>query len=136
VGELARERFPGGVLIDTPHWNRAERVARTQDALAGGVPAVFEASFLADGVSVAVDVLERMDGGRRLIEVKSASSQKDEHLPDVAVQVHVAEASGVPIHVAGFSGTSEAGPRCPERQRRVARRRQPPAGYGSSLRMD
>jgi hypothetical protein len=97
VGEAARALFPGGVLIDLPHAARTERVARTRDALDSGAPAIFEAAFQADGVFVAVDVLERQDDGFRLIEVKSATSQKEEHIPDVAIQVHVAEASGVPI---------------------------------------
>ena len=30
VGEAARARYPGGVLIDLPHHARAERVAATQ----------------------------------------------------------------------------------------------------------
>jgi len=97
VGDAARGLFPGGVLIDLPHSARTERVARTRDALASGAPAVFEAAFQAGGVFVAVDVLERQADGFQLIEVKSATSQKEEHIPDVAIQVHVAEASGVQI---------------------------------------
>ena len=97
VGEVARGDFPGGVLIDVPHSAREQRVAETRTALDGGAPAIFEASFLADGVFVAVDVLERVDHGFRLLEVKSSTSQKEEHIPDVAIQVHVAEASGVSI---------------------------------------
>ena len=100
VGELARTRFPGGVLIASPHGVREERLAETHRALEAGAPAIFEASFLADGVFVAVDVLERLDDGFRLIEVKSATSRKEEHLPDVAIQVHVAAASGIPIRQA------------------------------------
>ncbi len=34
--------------------------------------------------------MERLDDGFRLIEVKASSSQKDEHIPDAAVQKHVA----------------------------------------------
>ena len=97
VGEVARQRFPGGVLIDLPYYQREERVAATRAALADGAPAVFEATFVADHTFVAIDVLERLDDGYRLIEVKSSSSQKDEHIPDVAVQAHVAEASGLAI---------------------------------------
>src|SRR5438046_5971481 len=33
VGEAARARYPGGVLIDLPHHAGAERVAATQKAL-------------------------------------------------------------------------------------------------------
>jgi hypothetical protein len=99
VGELARTRFPGGVLIDLPHHARKERVAATKAALDAGAPAIYEATFIADDTYVAIDVLERVDGGHRLTEVKASTSQKDEHIPDVAVQAYVAAACGV--HVAG-----------------------------------
>ncbi len=97
VGELARGGFPGGVLIDLPYYAVAERIRLTQAALDTKVPAIFEASFKADHTYVAVDVLERLDQGFRLIEVKSSSSQKDEHIPDAAVQVHVAKQSGIDV---------------------------------------
>jgi len=55
---------------------------------------IFEAAFRTESAHVAIDVLEGVDGGFRLTEVKSGSLVKDEHLPDAAIQVHVAEASG------------------------------------------
>ena len=97
VGELARGRFPGGVLIDLPHNAVEERVAATQAAIASGAPAIFEASFVADDTFVAVDVLERVPGGWRLIEVKSSSSQKEEHVTDTAIQLYVLRLSGLAI---------------------------------------
>jgi predicted RecB family nuclease len=100
VGDAARARYPGGVLIDLPHDARAERVAATQRALDVGAPAVFEATFIADGTFVAIDVLERHGDGYRLTEVKSSSSQKDEHIPDVAIQARVAAACGIKITAA------------------------------------
>ena len=59
VGELARTRYPGGVLIDLPHQARPERVAATAAALASGAPAVFEATFIGRDTYVAIDVLEQ-----------------------------------------------------------------------------
>jgi predicted RecB family nuclease len=97
VGELARGRFPGGVLIDLPHNAVEERVTATQAAIASGAPAIFEASFVADDTFVAVDVLERVPGGWRLIEVKSSSSQKEEHVADAAIQLHVLRRSGLTV---------------------------------------
>jgi predicted RecB family nuclease len=97
VGEAARARFPGGVLIDLPHDAGAERVAATQQALQNGAPAIFEATFIADGTFVAIDVLEKHGDGYRLTEVKSSTSQKDEHIPDVAIQARVAAACGVNV---------------------------------------
>src|SRR3989454_6381995 len=100
VGEAARARYPGGVLIDLPHHARAARVAATHEALDAGAPAVFEATFIADDTFVAIDVLEQQNDGYRLTEVKSSSSLKDEHIPDVAIQARVAAACGVKITAA------------------------------------
>src|SRR5881394_4155480 len=100
VGEAARARYPGGVLIDLPHHAGAERVAATQKALDAGAPAIFEATFIADDTFVAIDVLERQNDGYHLTEVKSSTSQKDEHVPDVAIQARVAAACGVQIRAA------------------------------------
>jgi hypothetical protein len=97
VGVLARGAFPSGTLVDLPHDAYDERVALTQKLIEDGAPAVFEASFVADNTFVAVDVLTPQDGGFHLTEVKSSSSQKEEHLPDAAVQVHVLEQSGIRI---------------------------------------
>ena len=63
-----------------------------------GAPAVFEAAFEADGIRVAVDVLKREAGNAwTLIEAKSASSQKPEHVQDAAVQLHVLAKAGVDV---------------------------------------
>lgn len=94
VGVEARRRFPGGVLIDLPH-DDPRRVAATAEALKSGAPAIFEATFVEDGVFAAVDVLERANGGFNLIEVKATTKVKDEHYPDVAVQAHVVRRAGI-----------------------------------------
>ena len=96
VGNLARQRFPGGVLIDLPH-DDPTRVAATRLALDAGAPAVFEATFVEDRVYVAIDVLERNGDGFTLIEVKGSTKVKDEHIPDVAIQVWVARQAGLRV---------------------------------------
>jgi predicted RecB family nuclease len=97
VEGVARSRFAGGVLIDLPHDAVERRLEETRDALASGTSAIFEAGFLADDTFVAADVLQRDANGFRLIEVKSSSEVKDEHIPDAAVQVHVLRQSGVDV---------------------------------------
>jgi predicted RecB family nuclease len=97
VGELARIEFPGGILIDHPHNAYAERLASTQKALGSGVPAIFEACFEAGGVFVSVDVLLKSPAGWTLVEVKSASSVKEEHITDVAVQSWVLRQTGLAL---------------------------------------
>jgi len=100
VGALARTYVPGGVLIDLPHYMVQERVDTTATALASGAPAIYEASFIADGVFVSVDILERNTRGFALVEVKSTLSVKEEHLPDVAIQTHVLRRSGIDVESA------------------------------------
>ena len=97
VGLLAQAEFPDGVFIDLPYNQYQEKIEATRQALADEAPAIFEASFTEDGVFVAVDVLERTDDGFTLIEVKSSSSLKPEHIPDAAIQVHVLRAAGLPV---------------------------------------
>jgi predicted RecB family nuclease len=97
VGRVAAEQFPGGRLIDFPHTEYEAKVAATKDALADDVSAIYEASFKADDVFVAVDVLEKSDGGFNLIEVKSSTSQKPEHVWDAAIQTHVLRQNGVEV---------------------------------------
>lgn len=100
VGALAREQFPGGVLIDLPHRAVQARLEATRAAIDSGAPAIFEASFLEGDVFVAVDVLLRDGDGFKLIEVKSSSSVKDEHIPDAAVQVWVLRKAGLEVRSA------------------------------------
>src|SRR5262245_59914346 len=63
VGKLARSHVPGGVLVDLPYDAYTERLARTKEVLELGVPAIYEATFRAGGVSVTVDILERLGRG-------------------------------------------------------------------------
>jgi predicted RecB family nuclease len=96
VGALARERFPGGVLIPYAR-SRAERARLTADAVAAGAMVIFEASFQVDEIFVACDVIVRDATGWRLFEVKSSSKQKPEHIPDLAIQAYVLEQSGLTL---------------------------------------
>jgi hypothetical protein len=96
VGERARAEWAGGVLIEGDHHDPA-RIPRTRAALEAGAPVLFEACFEEDAVFCAVDVLEQSVSGWTLIEVKSSTSVKDYHLPDLAVQTYVVRRAGVPV---------------------------------------
>jgi hypothetical protein len=104
VGRLATRLYPGGVLIEEDHLHHREAVESTRAAMADpDVPAIYEAGFVHDSVRVRVDVLERLPGGKwNLIEVKSSTSAKDVHQPDVAVQCHVLRGSGLEFARAGI----------------------------------
>jgi len=98
VGALARNRYPGGILISEDlDWSDAERA--TQDALGNrAVPAIFEPAVSFDGVRIRADILARTrDRQFDLIEVKSTLDAKPEHAWDVAIQDHVLRGAGVPI---------------------------------------
>jgi predicted RecB family nuclease len=57
----------------------------------------YEADFLAAETYAVVDILERRSDGFAVIEVKASNSVKKQHIPDVAVQVHVLRQAGVPV---------------------------------------
>lgn len=109
VGELARNRFAGGVLVTAGYKQREAALAQTAALLLDPtVPAIFEAAVQHDGVLVRVDILERvsMEEGMpscwRLIEVKSSTRVKDVHVDDLAVQTHVLLGAGVTLAAAGL----------------------------------
>lgn len=95
VGERAQQEFPGGTLIGHEYWEVEKKVADTRAAVRAKAPAIYEASFQEDGVFVAVDILERGRKGHTIVEVKSSSSVKEQYIPDVAIQLHVARQAGV-----------------------------------------
>ena len=97
VGEVARNHVPGGVLIDRPYQDYAGRLADTQAAIESGARTIYEASFSAGGVFIAADILTRDDDGWRLIEVKSSTQVKPQHLPDAAVQLWVLRQTGLVV---------------------------------------
>jgi hypothetical protein len=104
VGKLATDLYPGGVLIEEDHLHHYQAVQSTMAVLADPeIPAIFEAAFVYNDVRIRVDILERLEDGRwNLVEVKSAISVKDLHLPDVAVQYNVLTGSGLEIGDAGI----------------------------------
>jgi hypothetical protein len=94
VGELARRLYDpagSGALVGMEA-GMGEALRRTAALLAdGGTAPLFEATFQRDGLLARADVLDR--AGRRLVEVKSSTSVKEEHLADCAIQAWVLEAS-------------------------------------------
>jgi predicted RecB family nuclease len=97
VGAVARDYVPGGELIGFRHWEIAQKLAATERALARGVPTLYEAAVSNGRAYAALDILERTPGGDRVIEVKSSTSVKKEHVAEVAFQVHLARARGLDV---------------------------------------
>lgn len=95
VGELARDLFPSGVLIHEDYKNLSSALEHTKTAIEANAETIFEGAFVFNNVLVRVDILKRnQDGTFDLIEVKSSTSVKKEHLPDCAVQAYVLQNLG------------------------------------------
>ena len=93
----ALELQPDKVLQDLFDQGRQVDELARQHFLATGAPAHFQRSVEAAGVTVVVDVLLEDGAGWTLIEVKSGTSVKDEHIPDAAIQTWVLRRAGLDI---------------------------------------
>ncbi len=98
VGMLARQLFPGGIEVRSDR-GLEQAIRATRELVANReVPAIFEGVFEHGSVLVKVDILQRRSDGRwRLIEVKSSTSVKEEHLDDVAIQYRVLSRCGLDV---------------------------------------
>src|SRR5690348_11810791 len=92
VGELARAAFPGGIVVDS-----GDTLARTAALVDDvSVPAIFEAAFRFEGISIRSDILQSRSGNHwRLIEVKSSTGCKNHFLWDIAIQQYVMAGCGL-----------------------------------------
>lgn len=99
AGALARDLFPGGLLIREDYFDHEGAVVSTQAALSLlPTPPLYEAALLFDDVRIRADILAPVgDGAFDLIEVKSTSRVKDEHIYDVAIQLYVLRGCALPI---------------------------------------
>lgn len=99
VGELARQRWRGGRLIEEPYNEHGQAVATTQALLAAPAPpALFEAAFFFENIRVRVDILAPNGrGGFDLVEVKSVGTVRPYHVTDAAIQAYVVEGAGVSV---------------------------------------
>jgi len=109
VGRLARERFPGGILIEEDPLRWRDAVVATKKALDTGARILFEPCFFhADTISRADILVRNEEGSFDLIEVKSNTGTKAVHVLDLAVQTYVYEGSGLRIRKACLMHLSSA----------------------------
>jgi predicted RecB family nuclease len=100
VGEYARLRFAGGMLVTEDHMHMAQAIKSTEALVKSGAPVIFEATARYDKLQSRVDILKRVrkDGDEwDIYEVKMSTSVKDEHLDDVAIQRYCFEKAGYKI---------------------------------------
>ena len=102
VGILARDDFPGGVLIDAA--DPLISVEQTKAAIRHGNTCIFEATFIFNGVLVKCDILQKDAKSWKIIEVKASTvkawfraskKEKKKYLHDLAIQKYVLTGCGL-----------------------------------------
>lgn len=98
VGELACNRFPGGVRIVAKPWEDSA-ITQTKSAISGNVPFIYEATLSTNtGEYCAVDILRNNnDGTWNIIEVKSTTEPHDYHYIDASFQRYVFTKCGINV---------------------------------------
>ncbi len=102
VGELAQQLYSAvhgaGHLLEYDG-GLATAVERTAQLMADPADTrpIYEATFQHQGILVRLDVLLRDPAGVQMIEVKSSTRLKPEHLTDCAIQAWVARGTGLEI---------------------------------------
>lgn len=88
VGAFARTFYKDGVLVGADHTQGELALIKTKELIESGVNTLFEAAFAHEGVLVRVDILTRnsKSDSWHIIEVKSSTAVKAEHLEDVSIQ--------------------------------------------------
>ena len=104
VGDAARSIYDpngDGALLDVKAEGKEGAIARTTDLLATTRNPIFEAGFQAGGGLAFADVLlpDETNGkpAWRMVEVKASTTIHAYQRDDIAVQAHIARASGMPL---------------------------------------
>jgi CRISPR/Cas system-associated exonuclease Cas4 (RecB family) len=97
IGALAHREFPNGILVKAPIFKAELAAQETRALLDAGHDTLFEATFFHDGIVVRVDILHRRGAGWTIVEVKSSTRVKPEHLLDVATQWEVCTRAGLEV---------------------------------------
>jgi hypothetical protein len=101
VGLEAQKRFPGGVLVDVPYYAPEKAVKKTDELIKQGATTLYEPVFIFNDLLVRIDILHRETPTSpwQIIEVKSSTRVKDEHLIDLAIQYYVLKQSNINVQV-------------------------------------
>ncbi|MBC7467220.1 MAG: DUF2779 domain-containing protein [Bdellovibrio sp.] len=99
VGEFARKRFSGGVLVDNKPWDFFGSLKKTRDLLREETEVIFEAAFEYQGCYARADIIQYSKATKRwtVYEVKSSTKLKDEYIDDVGLQTWIMKNSGLEI---------------------------------------
>jgi len=100
VGALAREYYPGGILVDNAPWDFKGALAQTQALLANKTATVlYEAAFTYQNCFARADIIQYSPETKKwsLYEVKSSTKPKPEHYDDIGLQTWIMARSGLPL---------------------------------------
>ncbi|MFO7611942.1 MAG: DUF2779 domain-containing protein [Clostridia bacterium] len=101
VGELARDLFPGGVLVEyngADGRNIANMIDRTKALITTGEKVIYEAAFAHEGTFAICDILARSGNAYDILEVKASTGVKDVYIDDVAFQRRVLESCKISVN--------------------------------------
>jgi hypothetical protein len=105
VGKVARQLFPGGKDVSLDGLRRSKALYEaTRQELVNSSVILYEAGFESPtgGLNCRVDILVKQKQLTKLIEVKSSTSIKSEHILDAAIQYNVLKRSGYPGEIEVF----------------------------------
>ena len=90
VGELAQNLYLGGKDASPESYlDFSKSINNTSLWINSGYEVIYEATFAEDGVLAMLDIFLKRDGFIYALEVKSATSVKEYHIWDAAIQYYV-----------------------------------------------
>ena len=96
-GDLVRKNYGTGLDLNNHDTNQA--LSHTSEAINGEkVKVIYEGAFIYSDTLVRADVLVKNKDGWELLEAKSSTKLKDEHIDDIAIQSYIIKASKVKIN--------------------------------------
>jgi len=96
IGNLARRNYPDGILVE--HVDRPDlAIFETKTLMQSMASPIFEAAYLFEDCFIRADIMAPTEAGWQMIEVKSSGGIKEHFLSDCAIQIWVAQKTGVKI---------------------------------------
>lgn len=103
VGEFARgqwaKKYSEAILVENTPWDFSGALRKTKELLNLKSKVIFEAAFEYKGCFARIDMMIYNEQSERwhIIEVKSTTKVKDEHLDDIGLQAWIIANAGLPI---------------------------------------
>jgi len=98
-GNVVRKNYGIGLNLYNKNFNKQKAVEDTAKAIKDeSVKVIYEGTFIYSDTLVEADVLLRKNDGWELLEAKSSTKLKDEHIDDIAIQSYIIKSSNVKIN--------------------------------------